>query len=176
MKFIFSAFVLSSLVMLAHPAIAGPKLGVDLELAVPVSTGGVDRGFGGAIRAGYDVDLALVHVMPEVGLGLTKLTGDVGPLILRGFAGGRIGVGALVRFDVFAHLGYAHAGYTDIPVGGVRDGYGTPVYDAGVALDVTALPAVDFGIHASYNAALSRNGVADAPKWLGLGAQIAFAF
>jgi hypothetical protein len=173
---IHSALVLCTFTLLTRAATAGPKLGVDLDLAVPVSMNGVKTGFGGALRAGYDVDLVLVHVMPEVGIGLNKLSGDVGPLVMRGFAGGRIGVGALVRFDLFAHIGYAHVGYTNRPVGGDRDGYGTPVFDTGLALEVTALPVLDVGIHGSYNSAFNSNGSADAPKWLGLGAHVAVAF
>jgi hypothetical protein len=171
--------ILLALLTFPSAASAGPKLGIDVDLSVPVSMNGVKVGVGGALRGGYDIDLAIVHVMPEVGLGLNKLTGDVGPLVFRGFLGGRLGIGALVRLDVFGHIGYANVSYTDRSTGGGRDGYGTPVFDVGVALDVTALPDLDLGIHASYNAAFGKTGTADAPQspqWLGLGAHIAFGF
>jgi hypothetical protein len=172
----FSAVTVSSVYLVSNAAHAGPKLGLDVDLLVPVSMNGVKSGVGGSIRAGYDVNLALIHVMPEVGLGLHKLSGDAAPLVFRGFAGGRVGIGALVRLDLFAHIGYAHVGYTNRPVGGDQDGYATPVLDTGVALDVTALPILDVGIHDSYNTAFSSNGTADAPLWLGLGAHAVVAF
>ena len=171
-----TALAVGTLALLPRSAHAGPKLGVDVDFAVPVSMNGVKTGFGGALRGGYDLNLAIIHIMPEAGLGLNKLTGDYGPLVFRGFAGGRIGVGALVRFDVFAHIGYAHVGYGNRPAGGVDDGYGTPIFDTGVALDITALPVLDVGIHASYNSAFNSTGTADTPKWLGLGAHVAIAF
>jgi hypothetical protein len=170
-----TALAAASLAVSPGEARAAPKVAVDVDFALPISMNGVKAGFGGALRGGYDVNLGLVHLMPEVGLGLNKLTGDVSPLIFRGFAGGRFGIGVLVRFDVFAHIGYAHVGYTRTPVGGASEGYGTPVFDTGLALDFTALPVLDLGIHASYNSAFSGTGDADTPKWLGLGVHLAVA-
>jgi hypothetical protein len=62
------------------------------------------------------------------------------------------------------------------PVGAVNSSYGAPIFDAGLALDFTLMPVVDLGLHGSYNTALTQNGTADTPRWIGLGAHLAFVF
>ncbi len=163
-----SALALSAL--LPGEAQAAPKLGIDVNFALPVSMNSASAGAGGAIRGGYELNLAILHVTPEIGLGYDKLTSSGGPGIFRGFAGGRLGVGGGVRLEGFAHLGYASVSYSGAGATGM------PVVDGGLALDFTLLPVVDFGIHAAYNVALDSSSVASKPTWLGLGLHIAFVF
>jgi len=161
--------------LLPASAHAKPKIALEADFAVPVSVNGAKPGAGGALRGGYELDLAILHVMPEVGVGFHKLTDD-GPSVFRGFVGGRAGVGAGVRFAGFAHIGYGSVGYPGVPVGGSDTSYGAPIFDGGLALDFTLLPVIDLGLHGSYNTALSKTGSADTPRWIGLGAHLAIVF
>lgn len=174
--FVTTLLVSVGLALAGREAFAKPKIALEADFALPVSVNGAKPGAGGALRGGYDIDLALVHVMPEIGLGFHKLTDSAGPSVFRGFAGGRVGVGAGVRLDGFAHIGYGYLGTPAPPFGAVDSSYGAPILDAGLALDFTLIPVVDLGLHGSYNTALTQNGVADTPRWIGLGAHVAFAF
>lgn len=174
--FVTTLLVSVGLVVAGAEAFAKPKIALEADFALPVSVNGAKPGAGGALRGGYDIDLTLLHVMPEVGLGFHKLTDSAGPSVFRGFAGGRAGIGAGVRLDGFAHIGYGYLGTPSPPVGAVNSSYGAPIFDAGLALDFTLIPVVDLGLHGSYNTALTRNGAADTPRWIGLGVHLAFVF
>ena len=172
--FALSALMLASLLVTGPAAAVGkPKVALEVDFALPVNMNGAKPGAGGALRGGYDLDLTIVHVMPEIGIGVHKLTEPGGPSIIRGFAGGRAGIGAGVRFDAFLHIGYGSVAY---PAAGLDSSYGTPILDGGLALDFTLLPVVDLGLHVSYNTAFKTLGTSDTPRWLGLGAHLAVAF
>lgn len=175
-----STFLLTSTViassLVCSQAIAKPKIAIEADFAVPVSVNGAKPGAGGALRGGYELNLAIVHVMPEVGLGFHKLTDTGGPSIFRGFIGGRAGLGEGVRFDGFLHIGYGNIAYGSTPSGGTDSSYAAPILDGGLAIDFTLIPVIDLGIHASYNTALNRTGTADTPRWIGLGAHLAIVF
>ncbi len=145
---------------------AGPKLGAELDFALPVSTPSTTAGGGGSARVGYDLSLGVVHLMPEVGAGFHKFGGAASTSVFRGFAGARAGFGAVVRFDGFAHVGYGSLAASGGAVG-------TPMLDLGLTIDFTLLPVLDLGIHSSYNTAL---GDAAKLQWLGLGAHVVVAF
>jgi hypothetical protein len=164
-----AALCAAALTVVGARAEAGPKLGLEGDFALPLSVNGASEGAGGAARLGYDLSLPLIHVMPEAGLGFHKLSGAAGPSIFRGFVGGRAGFGAGVRFDGFVHIGYGSLAFA----GGST---GSPILDAGLAIDFTLLPVLDLGIHTSYNTTLKDPGLGDPVRWLGLGAHVAIAF
>ena len=175
-SFLLTSFFVAGLACVASDALAKPKIAAEVDFAVPVLVNGAKPGAGGALRGGYELNVTIVHVMPEVGVGFHKLTDDGGPSIFRGFVGGRAGLGDGVRFDGFLHIGYGNIAYGATPVGGGDSSFAAPILDGGLALDFTLIPAIDLGIHASYNTALNRTGTADTPRWIGLGAQLAIVF
>jgi len=92
-------------------------------------------------------------------------------------AGLRVGMGAVVRPSVFAHLGYGWLEGTGSDYVIHEDGM---TMDLGCALDLTVLPLVDFGISASYVVLSHR----DSPNpslpadnaWVTAGAHVSITF
>lgn len=160
------AVALTTLTFAPSRAHAGPKLGVEADFALPVSTPGASAGAGGAARFGYDLGLGVVHVMPEVGAGFHKFSGAANPSVFRGFVGARAGFGVLLRLDGFAHLGYGS-------IAAAGGSAGSPLLDLGLAVDFTLIPRLELGFHTSYNTTL---GDATKLKWLGLGVHLTLAF
>jgi hypothetical protein len=79
-------------------------------------------------------------------------------------------------FDAGVSLkAYGHIGYTDLAGEGTDYTIGITgmSWDAGLALDITLIPVVDFGIHAGYVTLMGENGDVN---WVeaGLHAEISF--
>ena len=130
------------------PEVARADIAVaaDLEVLVETANDRLDSGGGGAVRLGWQLHLPLITLTPEIGFGWSKF-GD-GPSVYRGILGARVGVGEIIRFSVFGHLGYAEADYqTDL----VEDSDSGVLYDVGLAFDITLIPLLDVGIHMAYN-------------------------
>lgn len=138
----------------------------DANLALGLGAHGTSTGIGVAGRLGYRLGVPLVAMTPEIGLGYHWFDGD--PKIVRGFGGVRLAFGELIKPSVFAHLGYGSAS------GGHQ--YDGVTYDVGAALDLTALPIFDIGIHADYAALNSSNTDGASAQWIDLGAHAALYF
>lgn len=155
-------------------AAAAPKLSLDADVAVPVTPERVSSGFGGGLRLGYELNAVIVSLTPEVGADYHGMTGDLAPGVLRGFAGGRVMFGALVKPGVYGHVGYAHVSYGD--VNGIDiPSRGAPTFDGGLALDLTFLPKIDLGAHAGYTL-VTRNDDGPANGYLVAGLHAALVF
>jgi hypothetical protein len=108
----------------------------------------------------------------EVSAGFHDFGGDLDPTVYRAMGGGAIGIGAIIRPSVFAHIGVGHLRFDD-PFADDRAGRTNITADLGAALDFTILPLVDLGIHGSYNV-LAGDDDYDAFEWLQAGAHITF--
>ena len=114
------------------------------------------------------MDLVLVSLTPEIGGGYDRFNGDNNARIYRGFIGGRLGFGKIIEPSVFAHIG----------VGKLNANFGNhtaAVFDGGIALDLTLLPLINLGAHASYNS-LFAQGNYSSFDWLGFGLHVALVF
>ncbi len=124
-------------------------------------------GGGFNVRVGDELDLILVSLTPELGVGYHAFAGDDSTGIYTGFAGGRLGFGKVIEPSVFAHIG---VGRLEAPVSRTA-----PLIDGGLALDFTLLPLIDIGVHGAYNVLLPKaNG--EALKYFTVGLQAALVF
>jgi len=136
-------------------------LAFDLDFVASLREPGADIGGGGALRLGRKIDLILVSLTPEIGGSYDRFNGDNQARIYRGFIGGRLGFGKVIEPSVFAHIG---VGRFDANIGS----HTAPVFDAGIALDLTFLPLINLGAHASYNTLFAQENH-DSFNWLALG-------
>ncbi len=107
------------------------------------------EGIGVDIYLGKRFDLKVLTLDAELSGGVQALSGEPELRAQRLVAGGRVGLGAVIRPIAFAHLGVGQVSY-EPPVGSrlTRSGLAA---DVGVGLDFTLLPLLDIGVHASYN-------------------------
>ncbi len=143
-------------------------LAFDLDFVASLGAPGADIGGGGAVRLGRKMDLILVSLTPEVGGSYDRFNGLNNDKIYRGFIGGRLDFGKIIEPSVFAHIG---VGRFDANVAS----HTAPVFDAGIALDLTFLPLINLGGHASYNTLFSQ-GDHSSFNWLTLGLHVALVF
>lgn len=139
-------------------------IAVDFDFNSAFDALGTKVGGGGALRIGQKFNLLLLSLTPEVGGSYHAFSGDDATRLYSGFLGGRVGFGKIVEPSIFAHWGLAHSE-------GLQSRTGT-VLDAGLALDVTLLPLVDFGVHGAYNV-MTASGDDPALKYMTFGAQAA---
>jgi len=166
---------------LALPLLAAPRaqaqvtLAVDLEADIPFDkTQSLNKDYldrdhvrlisGPAVagRLGYELPVPFLHVVPEVGFHYARYNNAKA---YRGFVGGRVGLGLILQFGAYAHVGLGKIEY---------DGFApatdtTLNYDGGLYLDFTALPLVDIGVHAGVGRFENRSD-RDPLQWLALGA------
>jgi hypothetical protein len=142
-------------------------LAVDFDFSSALKTPRTSEGGGGAVRLGQKFDLLLVSLTPEFGGSYHAFGGDAETRLYTGFLGGRLGVGKVIEPSIFAHLGLAHVTGTETRT--------APIMDGGLALDLTLLPLIDLGVHASYNAMFPRDD-GSALKYVLLGAHAALVF
>jgi len=143
-------------------------LAFDLDFVATLREPGADIGGGGALRLGRKMDLVLVSLTPEIGGSYDRFNGFNNDRIYRGFVGGRLGFGKIIEPSVFAHIG---VGRFDANVAS----HTAPVFDAGIALDLTFLPLINVGAHASYNRLFPQENHASF-NWLALGLHVALVF
>ncbi len=154
MRTLATLFALAT-VAFATPAAADLLVGVDADAAIPTEEG--DVGLGGAIRLGWQLDLAAIRLAPEVGAAFHRFPAPsetLGPpMFVRGFGGARVGLGSVVEPIAYAHVGWAA---TETPVAaGAPEGV-EPVnasgafVEGGAGLELTVLPILDLGVHAGY--------------------------
>lgn len=121
-------------------------LALDLDVLVETANDHIDSGGGGAVRLGWQLHLPLFALTPEIGFGWSKF-GD-GPSVYRGIAGARLGIGEIIRFGLFGHIGYAQADYESDYI---EDSDSGLLYDVGLFFDITLIPLLDIGVHMAYN-------------------------
>jgi hypothetical protein len=126
---------------------ASTEIAADLDFS-GVFDEPVSSGYGGALRAGYGLNLLLLKLTPEFGASFHRFTGEPGVSLVRAFVGGRLALGSGLEPGVYAHLGIGHLS------GNSALNRTTPAFDAGLFLDLTILPLINLGVHGSYNALL----------------------
>jgi len=131
-------------------------------------------GAGFGIRLGPRLHVPFLVTAPEIGVNYLHLAGDRAPTLYRGTAGLRIGVGEILRPGVFGHLGIGRLDGVDGSQGADRTRTAF-TWDAGVSLDVTFIPIVDVGAHASWGSILAPNAGSEF-GWLMLGLHAAVIF
>jgi hypothetical protein len=131
-----------------------------------------DAGAGVDIFFGPRMDLVVLTLTTELDLGFHDFGGPLEPTVYRALAGGRLGIGALVRPSVFAHVGVGHLRYDNILIS-TRESHTDLAGDLGAALDFTVLPLIDLGVQGSYNF-ISGEGSGDAFEWMQLGVHVTF--
>jgi hypothetical protein len=157
---------LVGLLLSTPPALADQnKLSFDVGAAFPSGPGN-DDGFGLGLRYGHEWDLAIISLIPELGLGYHAFSGPNDAKVVTAQGGGRVAIGFVLEPSVYAHAGVGHS-WSD------RATFTAFAYDVGAALDLTVLPVVDFGPH------LTLGGVAgnESPRkisWLEIGGHLTF--
>ncbi|HTV24052.1 MAG TPA: hypothetical protein VMG12_35415, partial [Polyangiaceae bacterium] len=146
-------------------------VGVDLNFNDSMVGDEAGSGAGVDVYFGPRLNLAILTLTTELSGGFHDFAGDLDPTVYRGMAGGRLGVGVIIRPSVFAHIGVGHLRFDD-PFGD-RDSRTNLAGDLGAALDFTILPLVDLGIQGSYNV-IAGDDSNDAFEWLQAGAHITF--
>jgi hypothetical protein len=163
---------------------ADTAIAVDLEALVPIDApDGLDGGPAFAIRIGQQLHLPLLTITPEIGFHHGSFAD--GPSLSLGLVGARVGIGELLRFGAFGHIGYGHLEY-EAELGPVSTdfSYNAFTYDVGVFLDLTIIPLLDVGVHASYGNFAGDDPVdteyvdvtTDSLKWLAFGVHAALIF
>jgi hypothetical protein len=149
----------------ARTAYADISIGAEAGALYMTKGAGDSRfGFGFAGRLGYDIDLSIIHIIPEI-----KVAYDRVPLglsqtnLLRPMAGVR----ATIGIAVLAIVGYAHVGYAGRLGGEQIDASGL-VYDFGGGIDFTTIPIIDIGIWGGWSQVRSGGNY----DWVGFGVQI----
>jgi hypothetical protein len=141
---------------------------LELDYARPVDSSGDQSGFGGAVRFGPQLDLKLMRLTAELGLGAHAFPGSLGPVIYRGVLGTRFGFGLLLRPSIYGHLGVGHADW--FQTGDITH----LTADVGLALDLTLVPhLVEVGAHGDYNVLFS-DGSVPYFRYVALGAHVTF--
>lgn len=151
----------------AAPARAETVIAADVDYAAAIKSDTTGAGFG--IRLGQQMRLPpLLSATPE--LTYTFHGFDNGPNVYRGTFGLRLGLGEILRPGVFAHVGMGHV----VPEEPAPTSTAFS-YDAGVFLDFTLLPVLNFGAHSAYTGVTSTK---DAPsfRWMTLGLHAALVF
>ena len=144
------------------------RVTLDIDYALALGEGDTDKGAGGTLRLGHELDLATVALTPEVGLAYHGFDGSRSPSIYRAFIGARSGFGGLLEPSLYARIGVAHANEDD----GSRT---VPSFGAGLALDFTPIPMLDLGVHSGYELLFS-GGDEDAFDWWVFGGHAGFVF
>jgi hypothetical protein len=122
-----------------------PTLALDFDYAGAFSNDYIEKGGGGALRIGSELDLFIVTMIPEVSLGYHSFGGseNYDAQTFTGTLGGRIRFLKILEPGIFAHAGIGR-------LGGYEPHTGLAL-DAGVTLDFTLLPLIDLGLHAAWN-------------------------
>jgi hypothetical protein len=131
-----------------------------------------DPGAGVDVTFGPRLDLKLLVLTTEISAGIHDFGGALDPTVYRVLAGGRLGLGFILRPSIFAHLGVGHVREDEL-FGTGREGRTNLAGDLGIALDFTLLPVIDIGVQGSYNAVAGGDDN-DAFEWLQGGVHITF--
>lgn len=170
-------WVLSALAVLGTVAWAGAaraeggkvQVGFDLDWAAADDAG--ESGVGGALRLGYELDLIILTLIPEIG-GTYHSFADLDTKVYRGIAGARLRFLKVVEPGVYAHLGVGHL-TVDRTLG---PSWTAATSDFGVSLDFTLLPIFEFGVHGGYNVQFEGDEETDGFDWWTAGLNAALVF
>jgi hypothetical protein len=149
------------------PAHAESKLSIDAGAAFPSGSGN-DDGFGLGLRYGHEWDLAIISLVPELGVGYHAFSGRNDADAVTVVGGGRIAIGFVLEPSVYAHAGVGHVAMD-------TNSFTSLAYDVGAALDLTVIPWVAFGPHLTL-AGVAGNEDRPAFSWLELGGHVTFDF
>jgi hypothetical protein len=152
-------------------AAAETVVGVDLNFNDAMAGDDANSGAGVDIFFGPRLDLAILTLTTELSGGFHDFGGPLDPTVYRALAGGRLGVGVIVRPSVFAHIGVGHLRFDQFD--DERDGRTNLAGDLGAALDFTLLPLVDLGVQASYNV-IAGDDDNEEFEWLQAGVHVTF--
>lgn len=166
------AAVAAALVAWPEPAAAETVVGIDLNFNDSIIGDEATNGAGVDLYFGPRLDLAILTLTTEISGGYHDFAGELDPTVYRALAGGRLGIGVVIRPSVFAHIGVGHLRFDD-RFGDGRDGRTNLAGDLGAALDFTILPLVDLGVQGSYNF-MAADDDADAFEWLQAGVHVTF--
>jgi hypothetical protein len=156
-----------ALLMLTTPAQAENKLSLEAGAAFPEGAGN-DDGYGLGLRFGHEWDLAIISLVPELGVGYHAFGGRNDADVVTVFGGGRVAIGFILEPSVYAHAGVGHVA-TD------ATSFTSLAYDVGAALDLTAIPMVAFGPHLTL-AGVAGNAKRTPFSWVEIGGHITFGF
>ncbi len=175
-------------VMQEQDAHADILVGADLNGAFQLGEVSSDSlGLGANLRLGWQEDfIPVLRLAPElqvnymgfaiesVGSGATDTAQNSRQRLLSARAGARVGFDFLVGGSLYSHIGY---GFVDTQgTWAFKDNDGLS-FDAGIAIDFTAIPFVNLGLHAGYNALFpGSNPDADPINWLDIGAHVELVF
>ncbi len=159
--------VLATAVAVTSPVRAENKLSLDVGAAFPNGSGN-DDGLGVGVRYGHAWDLAIISLIPEMGLGYHAFGGPNDANALSVFGGGRIAIGFVLEPSVYAHAGLGHV-WAD------TTSFTSLYYDVGAALDLTVIPVIDFGPHLTL-AGVAGNESREPFSWLEIGGHLTFNF
>ena len=171
--FILIAAALCAWTLQTSTARADMTIGADLDMHVPLSVNNVNTGAGFGIRLGTELHLPLIVLNPEFGFNYASFSKDQPPTVYRGVAGLRLGIGELIRFGVYAHVGFGYVSWEPSPYNYNHSGL---TYDAGIFLEFTALPLLNIGVHAGYARMASKDEQPDPLQWLSLGLHATIVF
>src|SRR5262245_39783936 len=133
-----AALALALVLAVPRGASAQNQLSFDAGADFP-SAKGSDDGWGVGMRFGHQWDLLLVTLTPEIGLRYSNFSGPADATTFSVVGGGRVGIGFVLEPSVFMHAGVGH-------LGGAAP-HTSMAYDLGAAVDITAIPVIDFGPH-----------------------------
>jgi hypothetical protein len=163
----------AGLLLWPHSAAAETTIGVELNVNdASNERDATDPGAGVDVTFGPRLDLKLLALTTEISAGFHDFGGRYDPTVYRILAGGRLGLGFILRPSIFAHLGVGHVREDEL-FGLGREGRTNLAGDVGLALDFTLLPVIDIGIQGSYNAVAAGDD-SDAFEWLQAGAHVTF--
>jgi hypothetical protein len=152
-------------------AAAETVVGVDLNFNDAMAGDDASSGAGVDLYFGPRLDLAILTLTTELSAGFHDFGGPLDPTAYRAMAGGRLGVGVIIRPSVFAHVGVGHLRFDRFD--DERDGRTNLAGDLGAALDFTLLPLVDLGVQGSYNV-IAGDDDNEEFEWLQAGVHVTF--
>jgi hypothetical protein len=155
LRLLLPAVVLLAVSLQAKSARADMPVSLDLDYVLPVDEGPIGDGFGGALRFGPRMDLAILNLAAEASLGVHDMSGPAGPTVYRGTIGSRFGLGVLLRPSIYGHVGVGHVDFDN------SDDLTHLTLDVGAALDLALLPSVELGAHAAYNFIFGNGSIND---------------
>jgi hypothetical protein len=183
MKLLRTCVLLATLTVLAaalpaRPATAGPQIGLEFDLAIPLgdTADEVDLGWGIGGRAGFGLpipalDFALEAIFEYASFPIEGF--DASANAIRVGAGVRLGLPLPYVPKLFAHLGYGDVSREFGPIDGSDDGL---TWDVGLASDLLSLPLISVGLHIAYKSILVGDDDSSDFNWLGLGLHGVFGF
>lgn len=131
-----SALIVVSTLLALAPGVAransGPRIGANVEYGFGLD-GAMASGLGVGVDLGYSIGFAIVRLIPEA-----EFTYYTAGQLAAPKVGGAVFVGKGLEIGAYMHLVVPFA--PTLSKGAIG-------FDSGLALDVTAIPKVDLGVH-----------------------------